>query len=127
MKSTTLSTTFTLVLLAIIGLVQAAPLPAPAPAPAEGSASLVLLTLDNGRMAKCTLASGFTVQKADQVSSKLIASGKMACRSGPIHAQGGGKTLHCEKGQLASNDEAAETLKSACNDHQGVHQLMVRA
>lgn len=127
MKSTTLSTTFTLLLLAIIGLVQAAPLPAPAPAPAEGSASFVLLMLDNGNTAKCTLPSGFTVQKADQVSSKLVASGKMACRSGRIHAQGGGKTLHCEKGQLVSNEEATETLKSACNDHQGVHKLMVRS
>ncbi|KAJ1023663.1 hypothetical protein NDA18_004649 [Ustilago nuda] len=125
MKSTTLSTTFTLLLLAIIGLVQAAPMPAPAPA--EGSASFVLLMLDNGNTAKCTLPSGFTVQKADQVSSKLVASGKMACHIRRIHAQGGGETLRCEKGQLASNEEATETLKGACNEHQGVHKLMLRS
>ncbi|KAJ1021092.1 hypothetical protein NDA16_003878 [Ustilago loliicola] len=123
MKSFTLTSTLTLLLVALFGLASAAPIPAPAPA--DDSASLVMLKLGDGSVARCTLPSGATREKADQVSSRLVASGKVACKDGQDRAPGGGKTLHCDQGQLVSNQEATDTLKDACSDHQGLHQLFM--
>lgn len=58
------------------------------------------------------------------VSSKLVASGKMACTKTREHSTGGGKTLECESGQFTSAEEGEETLKGACERHEGVHRLL---
>ncbi|EST08148.1 hypothetical protein PSEUBRA_002232 [Kalmanozyma brasiliensis GHG001] len=88
----------------------------------SGPSSLVLLQLSSGQIARCTLPNGRTRAKADMVSSKLVASGKMTCKDA-LH-RGSGKTLWCEQGQLTDDDEAIETLMQACEVHEGLRSVV---
>ncbi|SJX65251.1 uncharacterized protein SRS1_16075 [Sporisorium reilianum f. sp. reilianum] len=104
---------FALTLLALVGTALSAPLPA----------SSVELHLSDGRVAKCNLLNQPSREKADMVSSKLVASGKLACPSTQEHSAGG-KTVRCEQSQLAGTQEATNVLKDACASHQGLHSIM---
>lgn len=106
-------------LLALATSTLAAPLPAGPPHPA----SAVVLKLGNGRIARCTLPTAPSRAKADMVSSKLVASGKMACKDTLEHPRGG-KTMTCDLGQHESKDEGMGVLKDACESHEGVHVVM---
>lgn len=88
----------------------------------QGLSSLVLLKLSSGQVARCTLPDGRTRTKADLVSSKLVASGKMTCKDA-VH-RGTGKTLWCEQGQLTDDDEAVQTLMDACEVHAGLRSVV---
>lgn len=95
-------------------------------APFERAYSAVVLKLNDGRTAQCILptAPWLSRNQADMVSSHLVASGKMTCKSAQEHASHDGKTLHCEAGQLGSTDDAITTLKSACHQHHGTHAVV---
>lgn len=119
MKLSLLFTTTTL--LASLGMVLSMPLfqRLGFPGANEGSASIVLLKTSSGQVARCILPDGPTRTKADLVSSKLVASGQMACKDA-YHHRGGGKTLWCEQGQLVDDQQAKATLEDACDVHRGL-------
>ncbi|TKY88401.1 hypothetical protein EX895_002753 [Sporisorium graminicola] len=110
MKSSTILLTITL--LALLSTVLSAPLPS----------SSVVLKLSDGRTSKCDLPYQPSREKVDLVSSKLVASSKIACPASHEHPSGG-KTVQCEQSQLAATDEANDMLHGACDDHQGVHSV----
>lgn len=126
MKSTTLAVVFTSTLLLLTTLANATPIPPllhPMPSVIfDEHTSHVVLKLNDGRIARCTLPSQPSRAKADMVSSKLVASGKMNCKQVGEHRHGG-KTLFCESGQQVSAKEASDTLVAACASHAGFHSM----
>ncbi|GAC94706.1 UV radiation resistance-associated gene protein [Pseudozyma hubeiensis SY62] len=127
MKSLTIIAALAFTLIALLSKTSSSPLPQLVrPTVSTDPYSAVLLELDDGHAAQCTIPAHPTHPsrsrtKADMVSSYLVASGKMACQGAREHADGVGKTLLCVKGQLSSNDDAISTLKGACDVHQGLH------
>lgn len=127
MKSSTIIALLAFAVIALLSTTSSSPLPQLIrPTVSSNPYSAVLLELDDGHRAQCTIPAHPTHPsgsrtKADMVSSYLVASGKMACQGAREHADGVGKTLLCVKGQLSTNDDAISTLRGACDVHQGLH------
>lgn len=127
MKFSTLTSVLALTILVLLNMAIAYTLPPFAST--SGAYSAVVLQLNDGHVAQCTLSGhhqrpSLSRSKADMVSSKLVASGKMACKGAHEHRDGMGKTLVCVSGQLGSEEDAVSTLKDACEGHQGIHYVV---
>ncbi|CDU23515.1 uncharacterized protein SPSC_02144 [Sporisorium scitamineum] len=109
MKSFTTLLAFTLFAL---NTVLSAPMPS----------SSVVLQLKNGRTARCDLPQQPSRDRADMVSSKLVATYLVACPGVQEHSAGG-KTVTCEQSQLADAEVANSMLRDACATHQGSHSV----
>lgn len=89
----------------------------------------VLLKLNDGRTARCQLEQPRAHHAAQVVSSALVASAKMACKepgqdSSVERGDARGKLFTCESGQNVSADEANDTIRAACNENFGLHEVL---
>ncbi|SNX86886.1 uncharacterized protein MEPE_05595 [Melanopsichium pennsylvanicum] len=106
----------------LLGLTSATPVPAPQDqALREDGHSSVVLRLNNNRRAHCHISLSPSGTRAEIVSSKLVASGKISCKN---NSDENPRVKVCDLGQQATEDEGTQTLKDACDGHNGKFQVM---